>query len=142
LKHCNTLKAGINICLTIAILSIIWALKNGCVAAPMPSELRGKYTFGPGEQCGYLTIEASRFWTEEDLSCTASTVKRRESISPSSFEMDLICQVDDPKPVRIKGLFDYVQLRNSFVLVMRLSIPRAERRRVSMPSSQLFAKCE
>jgi hypothetical protein len=66
-----------------------------CLAASMPDELRGEYTFGSGDQCGYLKIDAKGFGSEEDLSCTDLAVKK-VSGSPgenSSFQAEFLCQV-------------------------------------------------
>lgn len=114
-----------------------------CLAASMPNELRGEYTFGSGDQCGYLKIDAKGFGHQEDLSCTVLAAKR-VSGSPgenSSFQAEFLCQVDDPKDVKVNGLLEYVKLRDLWVLAMRLSVNPNDRKRVSVPVLQLFAKC-
>jgi hypothetical protein len=139
----KTSRAATDIYAFVLALSIVLNLPDGCKATSMPSELQGVYTFSDSEQCGYLTIEAARFRMLEDLSCSPLAVKQQEAIGQMlEFKLDLVCRVDDPKPVRVTGLIDYAQLKNTWILVMRLSVPVLERKRVSIPQLQLFAKCE
>jgi hypothetical protein len=114
-----------------------------CLAASMPSELRGEYTFGTSEQCGYLSVTAAGFSTNEDLGCTASKIQR-SSGSPgerSSFQAEFVCQVDDPKKVIITGLLEFSKLRETWVLAMHLTVNPKDRQRVSVPTLQIYAKC-
>jgi hypothetical protein len=86
----------------------------GCLAASMPGELRGEYTFGTADQCGYLSVTASGFRTNEDLGCTALKIQRLDG-SPgerSSFQAEFICQIDDPKKVGMTGLLQFAKLRD------------------------------
>ena len=114
-----------------------------CESASMPNELKGEYTFGTTEQCGYLKVDDAGVRTDEDLSCVALAIKNLRSSSgeQASFEAELLCQVDDPKKIRVTGIFEYKKLRNVFVLAMHLAVHPSDRRRISLPTLQLFAKC-
>jgi hypothetical protein len=59
----------------------------------------------------------------------------------SSFQAEFLCQVDDPNKVKVNGLLEYVKLRDLWVLALRLSVNPNDRKRVSPPMLQLFAKC-
>ena len=137
----STLKSGSMVrSLIVLIATLIITETYG--AEPIPSELRGEYTFGTPDQCGYLTIDATGIRTNEDLSCTAFKIKKiGQSLEKLSFQAELLCQVDDPKKVRVKGLFEYAKLRNVWVLAMHLSVDPNDKKRVSLPTLQLFAKC-
>ena len=118
---------------------IAFSPANG-LAASMPNELRGTYTFGGTELCGYMTLDATGYRTQEDQGCTLRKI-RRLSNSPGFqlFEAEFICQIDDPKKVVQAGLLEFKKLRDIWVLAMQLSV---KQKRASLPSLQLFAKCE
>jgi hypothetical protein len=125
------------------VFTICATMTDTCVAS-MPEDLRGAYTFGTADQCGYLTIDAKGFATSEDLGCTALAIKRTTG-SPgenSSFQAEFLCQIDDPKKIRAKGLLEYTKLRDVWVLALHLSVHPDDRKRASLPTLQLFAKCK
>jgi hypothetical protein len=111
------------------------------LAASMPNELRGEYTVGEMSQCGYMTLDALGYRTQEDQSCKLLKIQRLSGSpgEPSLFEAEFICQIDDPKKVLQSGLLEFRKLRDVWVLVMQLS---AKQRRASVPALQIFAKCE
>jgi hypothetical protein len=113
---------------------------NG-IAASMPSELRGEYTFAGTELCGYMTVDGAGYRTQEDQSCKVSKIRRLSGspAEPSLFEAEFVCQIDDPKKVVETGLLEFKKLRDVWVLALQLSV---KQRRASVPSIQLFAKCE
>jgi hypothetical protein len=77
------------------------------LAASMPDELRGEYTFGDTSQCGYMTLDATGYRTHEDESCKVLKIRRLSGSpgEPSLFEAEFTCQIDDPRKVVQSGLF-------------------------------------
>jgi hypothetical protein len=94
----------------------------------MPNELRGEYTFGETNQCGYMTVDAQGYRTQEDQGCKVLGIQRLSGSSgePSLFEAKLICQIDDPKKVVQSGLLEFKKLRDVWVLAMQLSSNKDE----------------
>jgi hypothetical protein len=107
----------------------------------MPNELRGEYTFGDTSQCGYMTLDALGYRTQEDESCKVLKIQRLSGSpgEPSLFKAEFICQIDDPRKVVQSGLFAFEKVRDIWVLAMQLSV---KQRWASVPPLRIFAKCE
>ena len=88
------------------------------LAASMPDELRGEYTFGGTSQCGYMTLDALGYRTQEDESCKVLKIKRLSGSpgEPSLFKAEFICQIDDPRKAVQSGLFASERLRDIWIL--------------------------
>jgi hypothetical protein len=119
---------------------VAFSTANG-LAASMPNELRGEYTFGDTSQCGYMTLDALGYRTQEDESCKVLKIQRLSGSpgEPSLFKAEFICQIDDPRKVVQSGLFAFEKVRDIWVLAMQLSV---KQRWASVPPLRIFAKCE